>query len=146
MNRSPQPQSIIRIAAAIIFNKAGHVLLVRKRGTSFFMQPGGKIELDETPLAALARELREELSLEIDRDASLYLGKFIAEAANERGIMVEADAFETPLRGPVAPAAEIEEIIWVDPFGPFSLPLAPLSRDHIMPVARSRPNALKRKP
>jgi 8-oxo-dGTP diphosphatase len=146
MNRWPQPQSIIRIAAAIIFNEAGHVLLVRKRGTSFFMQPGGKIEPDEMPLAALARELREELRLAIDRDASLYLGKFIAEAANERAIMVEADTFETPLRGPVAPAAEIEEITWVDPFGPLAMPLAPLSRDHIMPVARSRLNAPRRKP
>lgn len=146
MNSSPQAQSVIRVAAAIIFNEAGHVLLVRKRGTQFFMQPGGKIEPDETPLAALARELREELRLEIDRDASLYLGKFIAEAANESGLMVEADAFETPLRGPVAPAAEIEEITWVDPFGPLALPLATLSRDHIMPVARSRRNASNRKP
>jgi 8-oxo-dGTP diphosphatase len=142
---SSESGDVIRIAAAIIFNEAGHVLVVRKRGTQFFMQPGGKIEPDETPLAALARELREELRLEIDRDASLYLGKFIAEAANENDLMVEADAFETPLRGSVAAAAEIEEIIWVDPFGPLGLPLAPLSRDHIMPVARSRRNAANRK-
>jgi 8-oxo-dGTP diphosphatase len=135
---SSESGDVIRIAAAVIFNEAGHVLLVRKRGSSVFMQPGGKIEPHETPLAALARELREELRLEIDRDASLYLGKFTAEAANEHGLMVEADAFETPLRGPVAAAAEIEEIIWVDPFGPLALPLAPLSREHIMPVARKR--------
>src|SRR5215211_3740796 len=107
MNSSPQPQSIIRIAAAIIFNEAGQVLLVRKRGSSVFMQPGGKIEPDETPLAALARELREELRLEIERDTCIYLGRFVAEAANEPGLMVEADTFEIPLRGPVAAAAEI---------------------------------------
>jgi len=136
MNSSPQ--TVIRVAAAIIFNEAGQVLLVRKRGSTVFMQPGGKIEPDETPLAALARELREELRLEIDRDASVYLGKFTAEAANEDGLMVEADTFETPLRGPVAAAAEIEEITWVDPFGPLALPLAPLSREHIMPVVRER--------
>ena len=136
MNSSPQ--TVIRVAAAIIFNEAGQVLLVRKRGSTVFMQPGGKIEPDETPLAALARELREELRLEIDRDASVYLGKFTAEAANEDGLMVEADTFETPLRGPVAAAAEIEEITWVDPFGPLALRLAPLSREHIMPVARGR--------
>jgi len=136
MNSSPQ--TVIRVAAAIIFNEAGQVLLVRKRGSTVFMQPGGKIEPDETPLAALARELREELRLEIDRDASVYLGKFTADAANEDGLMVEADTFETPLRGPVAAAAEIEEITWVDPFGPLALPLAPLSREHIMPVVRER--------
>ena len=32
------------LAAAIIFDEAGHVLVVRKRGMSVFMQPGGKIE------------------------------------------------------------------------------------------------------
>lgn len=136
MNSSPQ--TVIRVAAAIIFNEDGQVLLVRKRGSTVFMQPGGKIEPDETPLAALARELREELNLEIDRDASVYLGRYTAEAANEPGLLVEADAFETPLHGSVAAAAEIEEITWVDPFGPLALPLAPLSREHILPVARER--------
>lgn len=128
----------IRVAAALIFNEAGQVLVVRKRGMQVFMQPGGKIEPDETPLAALARELREEINLDIDREAVVYLGQFTAEAANENGRMVEAELFETPLAGPVAAMAEIEEITWVDPFGPLSLPLALLSRDHIMPVARQR--------
>jgi 8-oxo-dGTP diphosphatase len=131
-------RAVVRIAAAVIFNDAGLVLLVRKRGTSFFMQPGGKIEPHETPLAALARELREELRLEIDPDACVYLGKFTAEAANEQGLMVEADTFETPLCGPVVAAAEIEEITWVDPFGSLALPLASLSREHIIPVVRER--------
>ena len=32
----------IRIVAALIRDEAGRVLLVRKRGTAAFMQPGGK--------------------------------------------------------------------------------------------------------
>ena len=32
----------IRIVAALIRDEAGRVLLVRKRGTETFMQPGGK--------------------------------------------------------------------------------------------------------
>ncbi|WP_246674460.1 MULTISPECIES: NUDIX domain-containing protein [unclassified Mesorhizobium] len=39
---------------------------MRKRGTSAFTQPGGKIEPREAPLNALVRELREELGLAID--------------------------------------------------------------------------------
>ena len=127
----------IRIAAAIICNKTGHVLVVRKRGASVFMQPGGKIEPHESPAAALARELQEEIGLAVAADTLVYLGKFRAEAANEHGREVEADVFEVALTGAVAARAEIEEIRWVDPFA-LSLPLAILSRDHIMPVARAR--------
>lgn len=129
----------ICIAAAIIFNEAGHVLLVRKRDFSVFMQPGGKIEAHETPAAALARELKEEIALTIAPDNLTYLGIFRAEAANEQGREVEADVFEVALTGAVAAQAEIEEIRWVDPFA-LDLPLAILSRDHIMPVARARSN------
>lgn len=127
----------IPIAAAIISNEAGHVLVVRKRGSSVFMQPGGKIEPNETPVAALARELQEEIGLTVAADKLVYLGKFRAAAANEHGREVEADVFEVALTGAVAARAEIEEIRWVDPFAP-NLPLAILSRDHIMPVARAR--------
>jgi 8-oxo-dGTP pyrophosphatase MutT (NUDIX family) len=127
----------IRIAAAIIFNEAGHVLVVRKRGASVFMQPGGKIEPRETPAAALARELEEEIALTTAPDKLVYLGKFRAEAANEHGREVEADVFEVALTGAVAAQAEIEEVRWADPFA-LDLPLAVLSRDHIMPVARAR--------
>lgn len=129
-------ENVIRIAAALIRNEAGHVLLVRKRGTSFFMQPGGKIEPREPPRAALARELREELRLSIEANLPRYLGKFIAAAAGEENRLVEAEIFDIRINGQVAPAAEIEDIAWIDPFAPASLPLAALSRDHILPLAR----------
>lgn len=134
---SPAQADVIRIAAAIIFNAAGHVLVVRKRGFGVFMQPGGKIEPHETPGEALARELKEEIALAITSADAVHLGKFRAEAANEQGREVEADVFEVALTGAVAARAEIEEIRWVDPFA-LDLPLAILSRDHIMPVARAR--------
>lgn len=127
----------IRIAAAIIFDEAGHVLVVRKRGSSVFMQPGGKIEAHETPAEALARELKEEIALVAPPNQSVYLGKLRAEAAHEQGREVEADVFAVALTGGVAAQAEIEEIRWVDPFA-LDLPLAILSRDHIMPIARAR--------
>ncbi|MFZ5672080.1 MAG: NUDIX hydrolase [Pseudomonadota bacterium] len=129
--------NVIRIAAAIIFNEAGHVLVVRKRGACVFMQPGGKIEPRELPATALARELEEEIALTINPDDALYVGKFRAPAANEQDREVEADVFAVPLTGACAAQAEIEEIRWVDPFA-LDLPLAILSRDHIMPVARAR--------
>ncbi|MEM9477678.1 MAG: hypothetical protein AAGA71_20510 [Pseudomonadota bacterium] len=34
----------LHIAVAVVLDEAGRMLLVRKRGTEAFMQPGGKIE------------------------------------------------------------------------------------------------------
>jgi 8-oxo-dGTP pyrophosphatase MutT (NUDIX family) len=47
----------LRIAAALLIREDGHTLLVRKRGTTSFMQPGGKIDPGETAQRALVREL-----------------------------------------------------------------------------------------
>ena len=45
----------IPIAAAVIADAKGCILLVRKRSSFFFMQPGGKREEGETALQTLAR-------------------------------------------------------------------------------------------
>lgn len=115
----------IRIVAAVITDTAGRVLVVRKRGTKFFMQPGGKSEKDELPESTLARELREELGCELTH--SELLGVYTALAANEPLHIVEATLFRTMIAGDVAPHNEIEEIAWIDPAQPCSMPLAPLT-------------------
>jgi 8-oxo-dGTP pyrophosphatase MutT (NUDIX family) len=123
---------IIRIAAAVIHDEAGRLLLVRKRGTQAFMQAGGKIEPGEAPAAALARELQEELGLEIGAEDPRYLGCYWAPAANEPDHLVEAELFALDAVGSVSPGAEIEEIAWLHPADIDQLPLAPLTRDHVM--------------
>lgn len=128
--------SIIRIAAALLIGADGQTLLVRKRGTQAFMQPGGKIEAGEQPLHALARELEEELGLRIDPAQARYLQQFSAPAANEPGHVVEAEVFLVHIDSPVTPAAEIEEVRWIDPAGDGDLCLAPLTRNLILPFYR----------
>jgi 8-oxo-dGTP pyrophosphatase MutT (NUDIX family) len=128
---------VIRIAAAVMMDEAGRVLLVRKRGTSAFMQPGGKIEPDEGPLAALARELAEELGVGFDPGRARLLGEFSAPAANEPGHVVEAVLYRVAVSARPEPAAEIEEIAWVDPARPPGVELAPLTRDHVLPLVRT---------
>jgi 8-oxo-dGTP pyrophosphatase MutT (NUDIX family) len=125
----------IRIAAALILDEGGRMLLVRKAGTASFMQAGGKIEDGERPLAALRRELREEIGLNVDAAAVRYLGRFSALAANEQGRIVDAELFRVSLRGEPVAGGEIAELIWVGPAETAELPLAPLTRDYVLPLA-----------
>jgi 8-oxo-dGTP pyrophosphatase MutT (NUDIX family) len=125
---------IVRISAALMYRADGYALLVRKRGTSAFMQPGGKIEPNEEPIHTLIRELREELNLTIQASQPMYLGRFTAPAANEPGFTVDAHLYRMQSAAEIFPAAEIEEIAWVKPGVPTGLELAPLTRDHVLPI------------
>lgn len=126
--------SVITIAAALLHDEAGRLLLVRKRNTQAFMQPGGKIEPGETPQAALLREIAEELGIEPEASSCTFLERIEAPAANEPGHIVRADLFVLRWCGPVAIAAEIEEALWVTPEEAQYLPLAPLTRDCVLPL------------
>ena len=64
-----------------------------------------------------------------------YLGAFTAQAANETDHIVRAEAFYIRADWAVSPAREIEEIVWVMP-GDDRLPLAPLTRGYLLPIAK----------
>ena len=125
----------IRIVAALIRDDAGRVLLVRKRGTAAFMQPGGKRDPGEDDTTALAREIAEELGCCMIRDSIQPLGEFDAVAANELGWRVHACLYGIDVTGDIVPNREIDETIWIDPAAPPDIPLAPLTRDHVLPLA-----------
>jgi DNA polymerase-3 subunit epsilon len=132
------PPAVLRIAAAIITDPDGRCLLVRKTGTSVFMQAGGKLEPGESALDALARELREELDLELDESTAEYLGVFRAEAANEPNTLVSAAVFALETAAPVHVHGEIEELLWIDQLDGIDAELAPLTRDELLPLWASR--------
>jgi 8-oxo-dGTP pyrophosphatase MutT (NUDIX family) len=128
---------VIRIAAAVIVDGNGRVLMVRKRGTAVSMQPGGKIMPGETAVEALQREIAEELGVAVVASATRALGRHVAEAANEPGHLVEADLFSVSLDGEPRAAAEIDQIVWVDPTATGDIELAPLTRDTVLGLLRS---------
>lgn len=130
-------QKTISVVAALIRDPNGRVLLVRKRGTEAFMQPGGKRDAGESDVAALSREIAEELGCRV-RDASAQaLGVFDCPAANEPGFQVNAAVYAVDVEGPIRPAGEIDQVVWIDPHALPDLPFAPLTRDHVLPLARS---------
>jgi len=124
----------IRIVAALIRDAEGRVLLVRKRGTASFMQPGGKRGPGEDDVTALTRELAEELGCGVVARSVASLGRFECQAANETDRRVEAAVYAVDVIGAVAARAEIDEIRWIDPVAPGDIDLAPLTRDHVLPM------------
>jgi 8-oxo-dGTP pyrophosphatase MutT (NUDIX family) len=127
----PEPRPVITVVAALVTDGSGRLLLVRKRGTDRFMQPGGKPDPGEGLRDALARELAEEVRLIVPPDAFEDLGRFEADAANEPGHALVAHVFRLRIADAVEAAAEIEEIRWctVEEADALGARLAPLARD-----------------
>jgi 8-oxo-dGTP diphosphatase len=127
---------VVRIVAAILLDGEGRTLVVRKGGTEAFMQPGGKPVDGESSLAALAREIEEELGCRVEAAAFRPLGRFSAPAANEPGWTVDAELFAAELRSEIGATGEIEEAVWIDPETSDGMCLAPLTRQFALPLAR----------
>ena len=124
----------VAIVAALIRDADGRILLVRKAGTRTFMQPGGKREPGEDDLTALARELDEEIGCRMDVATAVGLGHFRAPAANEGGREVIADVYAVSVEGQPRASAEIAEVLWLAPGETSDVELAPLTREHILPL------------
>ena len=120
-------ERVISVVAALIRDDDGRVLLVRKRGTTAFMQPGGKRDAGES----------DELGCRVTANSAWPLGMFEAPAANEPGFRVQAAVYAVDVEGDIEPKAEIDEMVWVDPAALPDLHFAPLTRDHVLPLARA---------
>ena len=59
------PSAMFRIACSAIIERSGLYLLARRRDIGWWNLPGGGLELGETVDAGLAREVREEIGVEI---------------------------------------------------------------------------------
>ena len=120
----------IHVAAAIIVNAQGQLLLVRKKNTQYFMQVGGKLEPNEAPELTILREISEEIGCDAHIEA--YLGRFETAAANEPDHLLISHVFKMALKDEPKIAAEIEEMIWFDPCDQVTL-IAPLTREVVLP-------------
>lgn len=139
MKRMSQPvfQPVLHVVAyAVVEDK--QLLTVRKKNTHKFMFPGGKFQPGENAEAAIRREVREELSCDIDPKTFKPLGKFSTIAANEANTQLIATVFQGGLIGMPTASNEIAELQWIsimteEP----ALELAPLLTDCVLPLLRS---------
>lgn len=78
---------LIEVAAAIIENQNGRILIARAKGKSqegMWEFPGGKLEPDESPEECLRRELFEEMGIEIEPYAYFGVNEHAYEAVTIR--------------------------------------------------------------
>jgi ADP-ribose pyrophosphatase YjhB (NUDIX family) len=120
---SPRERPIATVGA-LIFNGRNEVLMIRTRKWSnLWGIPGGKIELGESSLAALSREIKEETNLDVEnirfvmvqdcihskefyRDAHFILLNYVCKTAGPETVQLNDEAEEYRW----IPLADVEQL------------------------------------
>ncbi len=106
------PIMIDKLAWLLIQNK--QILSTRSRGKDKYYIPGGKREAGETDAEALCREIKEELSVDLELASLQNVGSFEAQAhGHPDGTMVRMTCYTAGFTGTLQAATEIEEIKWL---------------------------------
>jgi mutator protein MutT len=132
-------QRLIRVAAGIVPQAGRYLLQRRPAGThmaGYWEFPGGKLEEGETPAAALEREMREELGVEIDDVRPLWL---IRHAYDDRE--VELHFLAARIAGGEPRALHADAIGWYAPAAMPGLPILPADLEIVARLAPGLPGA-----
>jgi 8-oxo-dGTP pyrophosphatase MutT (NUDIX family) len=97
----------------LIAVKDNKMLLAFSKNKKAWYLPGGKIDVNETPVQALQREVKEELNLDIDPDQLKFYCHISVEAYGEtQQLMMEQDCFLYEIDQHIVPGNEIEEVAY----------------------------------
>jgi 8-oxo-dGTP diphosphatase len=103
---------IDKLAWIFINNKT--ILSTRSYGKDKYYIPGGKREQGESDVQALVREIKEELSVDLNIKTLQFLGEFQAQAhGHPVGTIVKMTCYTGDYTGDLTPDSEIEEIVWL---------------------------------
>ena len=109
---------IVIVAACVLVRTDGHILLARRPAgralAGLWEFPGGKVEKNEEPEAALIRELKEELGIDIAR-ADLKPLTFVSHAYADFHLLMPLYLSER-WQGDAA-GLEGQELAWARPNG-----------------------------
>ena len=139
--RPERPLPILLVAAVALVDADGRVLVARrpegKAMAGLWEFPGGKLHEGETPEAALVRELKEELAVDIT-ESCLAPFVFASHSYEDQGFHLLMPLYLCRVwKGTVTPL-EGQELRWVYParladlpMPPADIPLVPLLRDFL---------------
>ena len=98
-----------RIRAVALIRKENKFLLVRDRGVSSFLLPGGRIEENETVLGAAIREIYEETGLEAVKAIRLKELDYEGEKNIHKTCFLKVDNYNIRLN-----TKELKDYVWWD--------------------------------
>ncbi len=92
----------------------GKILSTRSKGKTRYYIPGGKREKGENDAQALYREIKEELSVDLQVATLQFIGIFEAQAdGHSPGILVRMTCYSGDYTGTLQADSEIDEIRWL---------------------------------
>lgn len=108
---------LIRVSLkAVILDKEGRVLVVKERGRDWWDIPGGGLDHGETIKEALARELREEVSLRGDFEYETILAEDPRYLKDNNLYQMRITFLVKPAEMFFEPGDDGDEIKFIDPF------------------------------
>ena len=116
------------VAAAALVDPDGRVLVQQRASGQFkglWEFPGGKLEPDETPEAALVRELHEELAIDVEA-ACLAPAAFASDRIDDRALLLLLFVLRKWRRVPRA--VEAAGLAWVRPVELHGLAMPPADK------------------
>jgi 8-oxo-dGTP diphosphatase len=135
MSNADPPVETTIVVAAVIRDDAGRILLTRRPEGShmggLWEFPGGKVEAGEAPIAALERELEEELAIAVRIGSPLTFS-----VHEEPGMRIVLLFFAAALGDAKPKALEDQQIAWVVPEDLPSYPTPPADAELIRILSR----------
>ena len=99
---------------AFLYLQNGKILSTRSKGKDKYYIPGGKREAGESDIETLAREVIEELSVDIIESSAKLYGVFEAQAHGKaEGVIVKMTCYTAEFTGELKADSEIAEIVWL---------------------------------
>lgn len=100
---------------AWIYIKDKKILSTMSKGKDTYYIPGGKREPLENDIEALTREVKEELSVDLDLNTLKYYGAFQAQAhGKSEGVVVKMSCYTSDYTGELKADSEIAELTWLE--------------------------------